>query len=65
MKQEAIAYYKDQKRLIPGPGPKIIGLILLHGGERQCEPIYEDLCCLGDWDRSRGERAAVWVSGEG
>jgi hypothetical protein len=63
MKSEALAHYKHQLQLIPGPGPMISGLTLMHGGERQCEPIYEDLCCLGDWDRSRKEQAVVWVGG--
>ncbi len=64
MKAEALAHYKDQLNLVPGPGPMIHGLTLQHGGERQCEPIYEDLCCLGDWDQTQEEHAAVWVSGE-
>jgi hypothetical protein len=63
MKADALAHYTRQLQLIPGPGPMISGLTLAHGGERQCEPIYEDLCCLGDWDQSRQEQAAVWVSG--
>ena len=63
MKREAMDYYRGQRRLIPGPGPKINSLTLLHGGERQCEPIYEDLRCLGDWDKSHEERAVIWVAG--
>jgi hypothetical protein len=41
--------------------PVISGLTLTHGGERQCEPVYEDLCCIGDWDQSCGERSTVWL----
>jgi hypothetical protein len=62
MKREALAHYKHQLQLIPGPGPRISGLTLRHGGEHRCEPIYEDLCCLGDWDQSRQEQAVLWVS---
>src|SRR5262249_49773895 len=63
MKAEALAHYMRQLQLIPGPGPMISGLTLTHGGERQCDPIYEDVCCLGVWDQSREEQATVWVSG--
>ncbi len=41
--------------------PAISGLTINHGGERQCEPVYEDLCCLGEWDQQRGEIATVWL----
>src|SRR5262249_5295192 len=63
MKSEAFAYLQHRLRLIPGPGPSVRGLTLLHGGERQCEPIYEDLCCIGDWDQSQEEKATIWLTG--
>lgn len=63
MKREAMEYFRARKRLIPGWGPTINGLTLAHGGVRQCEPIYEDLCSQGDWDMNRHERAMVWVNG--
>jgi hypothetical protein len=63
MKTEAFAYLEHRLRLIPGPGPSVRGLTLSHGGERQCEPVYEDLCCIGDWDQRRGEMALIWLDG--
>jgi hypothetical protein len=42
----------------------IRGMTLSHGGERQCEPIYEDMLSLGDWDRARPERAMIWLDGK-
>jgi hypothetical protein len=63
MKREAFAYLESRLRLIPGPGPPIQGITLRHGGERQCEPVYEDLCSIGHWDQNREERAAVWLAG--
>jgi len=35
------------------------------GGERQCEPVYEDIFGLGDWDDRRRERLAVWLHAPG
>src|SRR5205085_1110383 len=50
MKAKAFAYLKRQLQLIPGSGPSPLrGITLQHGGERQCEPIYEDICGLGSW----------------
>jgi hypothetical protein len=50
------------KRRLCGWRPSVIsGLTLAHGGERECEPVYEDLCCIGDWDQSRPARASVWL----
>jgi hypothetical protein len=64
MKSKAFAYLKHQLRLIPGWGPSPLrGITLLHGGERQCEPIYEDICNLGSWDTDHEERALICVSG--
>jgi hypothetical protein len=33
------------------------------GGERQCEPVYEDVFGLGDWDEQRQEQLIVWLHG--
>jgi hypothetical protein len=64
MKSKAFAYFKHQAKLIPGPDPSALrGITLLHGGERQCEPIYEDICNLGSWDKDHEERALLWISG--
>jgi hypothetical protein len=61
MKSETWAALMDRRRM-SGWGPAAIsGLTLPYGGERQCEPVYEDLCCFGDWDQSRGESATVWL----
>jgi hypothetical protein len=52
-------------QLIPGPGPSALrGMTLLHGGERQCEPIYEDICNIGSWDKDHEERVLLWVGDE-
>ena len=52
MKSKAMAHFRFQTKLIPGPGPSALrGITLLHGGERQCEPIYEDICNIGSWDK--------------
>jgi hypothetical protein len=64
MKSKAMAHFRFQTGLIPGPGPSALrGITLLHGGERQCEPIYEDICNLGSWDKDHEERALLWVGG--
>jgi hypothetical protein len=64
MKRQAFAYFKRQLQLVPGPGPSALrGIRLLHGGDRQCEPIYEDICSIGDWDKDREEQAVIWASG--
>jgi hypothetical protein len=63
MKKEAWDFFMFRRGLIPGPGPFITGLTLKHGGERQCEPVYEDLCGIGDWDRKREETVTVWLKG--
>jgi hypothetical protein len=41
------------------PRHRITGLTLKHGGDRQCELIYEDLCAIGDWDQTRSEEICV------
>src|SRR5262249_44465838 len=64
MKSKAMAHFRFQRQLIPGPGPSALrGITLLHGGERQCEPIYEDICNIGSWDKDHEERVLVWVGG--
>lgn len=63
MKGEMWTHLMNQKRRCGWSPPVITGLTIAHGGERQCEPVYEDLCCIGDWDQSRGENATVWVKG--
>jgi hypothetical protein len=63
MKCKAFAYFKHQLKLIPGWGASALrGVTLLHGGERQCEPIYEDICSLGDWDKDGEERVIILIS---
>jgi hypothetical protein len=65
MKRKAMDYFRFQTGLIPGPGPSALrGITLLHGGERQCEPIYEDICNIGSWDKDHEDRALLWVGGE-
>jgi hypothetical protein len=62
MKRKLFDYFRHQEQLIPGPGPSAFrGMTLQHGGERQCEPIYEDLCNLGSWDREHEERSSVCI----
>jgi hypothetical protein len=64
MKIKAMAYFRYQTKLIPGPDPSALrGITLLHGGERQCEPIYEDICNIGSWDKDHEERALLWIAG--
>jgi hypothetical protein len=63
MKSKAFAYLKHQLQLIPGWGPSPLrGITLLHGGVRQVEPIYEDICNLGSWDRDHEDRVLIYVS---
>jgi hypothetical protein len=63
MKKKAMDYFWDRTYLIPGPGPSALsGITLLHGGERYCEPIYEDVCNLGTWDALREERVSLWIA---
>jgi hypothetical protein len=61
VKSETWAHWMHQKSLVGWGHAAISGLTLAHGGERECEPIYEDLCCNGDWDQSRGAKASVWL----
>jgi hypothetical protein len=64
MKSKVMDYFRFQTKLIPGPGPSALrGITLLHGGERHCEPIYEDICNIGSWDKDHEERALLWVGG--
>jgi hypothetical protein len=64
MKSKAMAYFRFQTKLIPGPDPSALrGITLLHGGERLCEPIYEDICNIGSWDQDHEETAWLWVGG--
>jgi hypothetical protein len=62
MKKDAVEYYKRRMGQLGYQGPKISGLTLVHGGERQCEPLYEDLCGFGDWDQEHDERAVIWIA---
>jgi hypothetical protein len=65
MKNKAFAYFKHQLQLIPGWGPSALrGITLLHGGERSCEPIYEDICSIGDWEMDHEERILVSLKPE-
>ena len=64
LKSKEFAYFNHQLQLIPGPGPSPLrGITLQHGGERQCEPIYEDICSIGSWDKDHEDRAWIWVVG--
>jgi hypothetical protein len=64
MRTKAMAHFRFQTRLIPGPSPSALrGITLLHGGERQCEPIYEDICNIGSWDKDYEERVLLWIGG--
>lgn len=65
MKSKALTYFEKQLQVIPGWGPSAFrGATVMHGGERQCEPVYEDICSLGDWDQTQREKACVWLCGE-
>ncbi len=59
MKRKQYDFFAMQRRLIPGP--ERIGPHIREGMERTCEPIYEDLSSLGDWDRYNGERCMIWL----
>jgi hypothetical protein len=61
MKREVWANLMERRRMSGWYYPVITGLTITHGGERQCEPVYEDLCCFGEWEQSRGESATVWL----
>ena len=62
MKRKAMDYFRFQKTLIPGPDPSALrGITLIHGGERDCEPIYEDICGFGSWDQEHVQSKTVYV----
>jgi hypothetical protein len=61
MKGETWSALMDRRRMSGWVQRVITGLTLPYGGERQCESVYEDLCCFGDWDQSREESAMVWL----
>jgi hypothetical protein len=62
MKAETWRFLMDRRRRCGGEVvDAIAGQTLTHGGERQCEPLYEDPCCLGDWDQNHVERATIWL----
>jgi hypothetical protein len=63
MKKAAVEYYERRMGQCGYDGPKISQLTLAHGGECECEPLYEDLCGFGDWDREHDERAVIWIAG--
>jgi hypothetical protein len=53
----------QHRRVLCGFNPKWETQFLLPGGDREIEPIYEDMCCIGDWDQTRTELATVWLHG--
>ena len=61
VKKETWDHWMFQKSLSGWTHPVINGLTLSYGGERKCEPIYEDLCSFGDWDQTRAAKASVWL----
>jgi hypothetical protein len=63
MKAEAFDYLARKRKLIPGPAPWGENFLLPHTGERKCEPVYENVCSLGDWDQNCQERMTVWLHG--
>jgi hypothetical protein len=66
MKTEAFAFLERKLHLIPGPrGWGMEFTLPSGGGERRCEPLYEDLGSPGDWDQDRRERIRVWLHGWG
>jgi hypothetical protein len=64
LKRKAMDHFRWETGLIPGRSTSVSGYTTLHGGERQCEPIYEDVCGFGSWDRDHEERASIWIEGE-
>jgi hypothetical protein len=65
MKREAILDLEAQLKLIPGVRDQISLVTLQHGGERQIEPLYEDLCNLGSWDQSQEQKITIWLARQG
>lgn len=63
MKAAAFVHLERKGNLTPGPPPWGDHFVLPYGGERQCEPLYEDVCALGDWDQDRQERFTIWLHG--
>jgi hypothetical protein len=61
VKKETWDHWMYQKSLCGWSHPVINGVTLAHGGERKCEPIYEDLCSIGDWDQTRAAKASIWL----
>jgi hypothetical protein len=61
MKGEVWEDFMRRRHLCGWYHPVITGLTITHGGERHCEPVYEDLCCLGEWDQRASESAMVWL----
>ena len=62
MKKESIAVHERERRRIPGRiFPPLTGLTL-DDVENRCEPLYEDLCSFGDWDREQAESTSIWLS---
>lgn len=61
VKKETWDHWMYQKSLSGWSHSVISGLTLSYGGERKCEPIYEDLCSFGSWDQSRAAKASVWL----
>ena len=57
--REALEFWKYNRSLSGNPHYLINDLTLAHGGPRQCEPIYEDMCSIGDWDTRHSEEFAV------
>jgi hypothetical protein len=63
IKKETIENWIQRRRMCGAPHHAISGVTLRHGGARQCEPIYEDLCSIGDWDTSHAEEVVLWLTG--
>lgn len=61
VKRKVMDHFRWETGLIPGRGTSVSGYTLLHGGERHCEPIYEDVCGFGSWDRDHEGRASIWI----
>jgi hypothetical protein len=64
VKNDTWKHWMYQKSLSGWSHSVISGLTLAYGGERKCEPIYEDICCIGDWDQSRAAQTSVWLKAE-